>query len=79
MCMLGTFATIKSLNTVIVLRSLLKNSVQVNAFPPSPKATVDLFVSSNHGESDMTITLRFPTYRTRNIVTPDVRVELVVG
>ena len=53
-------------------------SVQVNAFPPSPKAAVDLYVSSNHGESDTTITLRFPTYKTLNYATPDVRVELVM-
>jgi hypothetical protein len=69
----------QSYGSKIPLRYLWKNSVQVNAFPPSPKATVDLYVSSNHGESDTTITLRFPTYKTRNNVTPDVRVELVVG
>lgn len=56
-----------------------QNSFQVNAFPPSPRATVDLYVSSNHGERDTTLTLRFPAYKTQNYATPDVRVELVMG
>jgi len=59
--------------------SLNCNSVQVNAFPPSPKSAVDLYVSSNHGDSDTTITLRFPTYKTLDNSVPEVLVELVMG
>jgi hypothetical protein len=54
-------------------------TVQVNAFPPSPKSSVDLYVSSNHDDSDATITLRFPTFKTLNGEVPDIRVELVMG
>ena len=70
------FVMIKKLTSP---RCAPQNSFQVNAFPPSPKASVDLYISSNHGERDTTITLRFPTYKTLNYAMPDVRVELVMG
>ena len=73
------FVLVDPCPTSVFLSSLVVYSVQVNAFPPSPKSSVDLYVSSNHDDSDATITLRFPTFKTLNGEVPDIRVELVMG
>jgi hypothetical protein len=54
------------------------HSVQPNAYPPKPKASLDLYTSSVHGEASITLTILVKTSVTRYEETPHLHIELLM-
>lgn len=54
------------------------HSVQPNAYPPRPKASVDIYTSSTHGEASITLTILVKTSVTRYEETPHLHIELLM-
>jgi hypothetical protein len=55
------------------------HSVQPNAYPPKPKASMDLYTSSIHGEASITLTILVQTSVTRYEETPHLHIELLMA
>ena len=54
-------------------------SVQTNAYPPEPKTVADIYTGSIHGSAEVTVSLRFNTYKTQHGEPPEFIIELLVG
>jgi hypothetical protein len=59
-------------------------SVQLNAFPPKPRAFLDLYTSSYHGDPSVTVTLVIKTSVTdgggsANEAAPNLHIEVFVS
>eukprot|EP00543_Licmophora_paradoxa_P004430 CAMPEP_0202443878 /NCGR_PEP_ID=MMETSP1360-20130828/3042_1 /ASSEMBLY_ACC=CAM_ASM_000848 /TAXON_ID=515479 /ORGANISM="Licmophora paradoxa, Strain CCMP2313" /LENGTH=345 /DNA_ID=CAMNT_0049059697 /DNA_START=48 /DNA_END=1085 /DNA_ORIENTATION=+ len=55
-------------------------AVQLNAFPPHPKANVDIFTSVMHGSYDTTVTMRCNTNKSLQAdAIPEIAIDLVLA
>ena len=60
--------------------SLRFYSTQLNAYPPKPKANVDLFTSYIYGDEGVTVTLIIKTCEmAHGVDVPDLHVELIMA
>ena len=52
--------------------------VQLNALPPRPHASIDLYTTSVNDSEEITIALRFLTKRSHNNEAPRLLIDLLV-
>jgi hypothetical protein len=54
------------------------NRVQVNALPPQPHASIDLYTTSVKDSEEITIALRFLTKRSHSNAPPHLHIDILV-